>query len=83
MSGTLAIAPARHPLTVRPSRAWAGGHPAPSRRMLRTLGTIGAAILAAAMLTALLVDPLDPFAPNNTHATPEMLAAWDKMMREG
>ncbi|MEM8822891.1 MAG: hypothetical protein AAGF30_04705 [Pseudomonadota bacterium] len=51
-----------------------------SRCGLRRLGAVGIGAVTAVLLAILT---LDPFAPENTHPTPEMLAAWEEMMKDG
>ncbi|MEM8849049.1 MAG: hypothetical protein AAGE03_03340 [Pseudomonadota bacterium] len=54
-----------------------------TRRPGRALRTAGLTLLTMLAAIALAVLLLDPFAPQNTHPTPEMLAAWEEMMRDG
>ncbi|MEM8850889.1 MAG: hypothetical protein AAGE03_12760 [Pseudomonadota bacterium] len=82
MTGTL-TAPI-HPSAVDlPDR----GRRADRHKLIRTLrrwiGFAGLAIMGAAILFLASLDPLDPFAPDNSHATPAMLAAWEQMMEDG
>ncbi|MEM7709263.1 MAG: hypothetical protein AAF264_00595 [Pseudomonadota bacterium] len=64
-------------MTVSALSTYPSLHPS-TIRAGRSLAVVLTAI-ATALVVALLV--LDPFAAPNNHATPEMLAAWEEMMK--